>query len=410
MLIWILALVLLGSCGFVGFSLGILRTGISLIGLILGALLAWPLGHLVNPVLGLTGLKNPIIIWFLGPFVVFCIILIAFKAIGMLVHHKVDVYYKYKAGDLRMGLWNRLNARLGLCAGLANGAVYLILISAVIYVFSYATAQIAADDSASWMVKLLNTVGKNVEDTGMNKVAAAIDPLPDSYYQTVDIIGMIYHNDLLEGRLSRYPAFLAMGERSEFQEIGKDKAFTEMRQRQAPFSEILNDPKAQNIVNNPDMLKDIWAIAQPNLSDLQNYLKTGKSEKYGDEPIVGRWNFSVARALFMFKQAKPNVGSVEMARVRHMVELVFSKTTLVAAPAPDKQAFLKNLGKPKAPANPKMLPTAVDLETFQGHWDGAAGKYELSFPDRKRKLEAVIEDDRMTIIGDIYPMTFEREY
>ena len=309
-----------------------------------------------------------------------------------------------------MGLWNRLNARLGLCAGLANGAVYLILISAVIYVFSYATVQIAADDSASWMVKLLNTAGKNVEDTGMNKVAAAIDPLPDTYYQTVDIIGMIYHNDLLEGRLSRYPAFLAMGERPEFQEIGKDKEFTEMRQRQAPVSEILNYPKAQNIVNNADLLKEIWGIVEPNLKDIRNYLVTGKSEKYDEEPILGRWNFSVGRALFMFKQAKPNVGSVEMARVRHMVELMFSKTTLVAAPAPGKEAFLKNLGKPKAPANPKMLPTAVDLETFQGHWDGAAGKYELSFPDRKRKLEAIIEDDRMIIIGDIYPMTFEREY
>src|ERR1700722_752997 len=351
MLIWILALVLLGSCGFIGFSLGVLRSGISLIGLILGALLAWPLGHLVNPVLGLTGLKNPIIIWFLGPFVVFCIILIIFKVIGMAVHHKVDVYYKYKAGDLRMGLWNRLNARLGLCAGVANGAVNLILICAVIYVFSYATVQIASDDSASWMVKLLNTAGKSVESTGMNKVAAAIDPLPGNYYEAVDLLGLIYHNDLLEGRLAHYPAFLGVGERSEFQEIGKDKEFTEMRQRQAPLSEILNHPKAQNIVNNPDMLKEIWALVEPNLKDLHQYLTTGKSDKYDDEPILGRWNLDTGRSLFVFKQSKPNVGSVEMAIVRHMVELMFSKTTLVATPAPDKLAYLKNFGKPKAPDN-----------------------------------------------------------
>ena len=410
MLIWILALVLLGSCGFIGFSLGVLRSGISLIGLILGALLAWPLGHLVNPVLGLTGLKNPIIIWFLGPFVVFCIILIIFKVIGMAVHHKVDVYYKYKAGDLRMGLWNRLNARLGLCAGLANGAVYLILICAVIYVFSYATAQIAADDSVSWMVKMLNTAGKSVEDTGMNKVAAAIDPLPDTYYQTVDILGLIYHNDLLEGRLTHYPAFLAMGERPEFQDIGKDKEFTEMRQRQSPISEILNYSKTQNIIGNPDMLKEIWALVVPNLKDLHQYLTTGKSDKYDDEPILGRWNFDVGRALYAFKQSKPNVGSQEMAIVRHMVELRFSKLALVATPAPDKQAFLKNFGKPKAPAKPGQLPTAVDLQTFQGHWDGGAGKYEFDFSEVKRKLQATVDGDRMTITGEAYPLTFEKEY
>ena len=63
--------------------------------------------------------------------------LILFKVIGAVVHRKVDVYYKYKAGDLRMGLWNRLNHRLGLCLGLANAAVYLVLISLVIYVLSY---------------------------------------------------------------------------------------------------------------------------------------------------------------------------------------------------------------------------------------------------------------------------------
>src|SRR5215472_9068677 len=176
MLIWILALVLLGSCGFIGFSLGVIRTGLSLIGLALGALLAWPLGHFVNPLLGLTGLKNPIIIWMLGPFVVFCLILIIFKVVGFAVHHQVDVYYKYKAGDLRQGLWSRLNVRLGLCLGLAHGAAYFILICWVIYVFSYMTAQMATGDGVNWSVKLLNTAGKNVEDTGMNKVAAAIDP------------------------------------------------------------------------------------------------------------------------------------------------------------------------------------------------------------------------------------------
>jgi hypothetical protein len=410
-------LVLFGSLGFVGYSLGVIRTGFSLIGLLVASLLAWPMGHFFDSPLGLTGLKNPIIIWLLGPVVVFCIILIVFKVIGMIVHRKVDVYYKYKAGDLKMGLWTRLSARLGLFAGLANAAVYLILICTVIYMFSYTTYQMANGPEAPWLVKLLNTAGKNLEETGMNKVAAAIDPLPEKYYQTVDIIGLIYHNDLLEGRLSRYPAFLAMGEKPEFQDIAKDKQFTEMRQRQAPISEILDYPKAQNIVNNPDMLKEIWGIVAPNLVDIKEYLLTGKSAKY-DEPILGRWVFNLGRAIFQFKQNNPNIRSAEMKLARGEMSLIYSKTTLIAATAPDKQAFLNNIGKirvtpaPKGPANkPPAPPTiSVDMEKFKGHWDGEDGKYELTFPDRKRKLKAVVEGDRMTITGDQFPMVFERDY
>ena len=344
MLIWILALVLFGSLGFVGFSLGAIRTGISFLGLLVASLLAWPMGHLVNPLLGLTGLKDPIAIWLLGPVVVFCIILIVFKVIGVLVHRQVDVYYKYKAGDLKMGLWNRLSARLGLCLGLANAAIYLILISTVIYVLSYPTTQMASGPEASWLVKLLNAAGKNVQETGMNKVAAALDPLPDSYYQTVDIMGLIYHNDLLEGRLARYPAFTAMGQRSEFQEIAKDKEFTEMRQRQAPIAEILNNPKAQNIVNNPDLLKEIWAIVLPNLADIKAFLLTGKSAKY-TEPILGTWNFDLGRAIFLYKQKNPNIRATEMAVIKRDMTLIFRKTILVAAPSPAKRPILKTSAK-----------------------------------------------------------------
>ena len=46
----------------------------------------------------------------------------------------------------------RLNARLGLCLGVVNGTLYLILLSFVIYVFSYWTVQVSNSSDASWMV------------------------------------------------------------------------------------------------------------------------------------------------------------------------------------------------------------------------------------------------------------------
>jgi len=71
---------------------------------------------------------------------------------------------------------------------------------------------------------------------------------------------------------------------------------------------------------------------------------------------------------------------------------------------------VKNIGKPHAPAKPNMLPTGVDLERFDGHWDGEGGKYELSFPNQKHNLQATIEGDRMIVKGEAFPMVFERDY
>ncbi len=437
MIIWILALVLFGSLAALGMTLGVVRVAFSFLGLLVGALLAGPLGHVMNPLLGAVGVKNPVYLWLLGPLVVFVIILILFKIAGALVHRKVDVYYKYKAGDLKMGLWNRLNRRLGLCLGLANAALYLILISLVVYVLSYVTTQMATGDDAPTMVKLLNSAGKDLQGSGMAKIAAAIDPTPETFYETADLVGLIYHNDLLESRLSRYPAFLSIGERQEFQDIANDQAFTELRQRQPPIMEILNNPKAQTIINNPDLLKEIWAIVVPNLQDLKHFMTTGQSAKYDDEKILGRWDLNVNAALGLLKRTKPNISPVEMKQVKRLVSAIFAKTTLTAAP--DNQIFLKNVGKVRVSANPNApaaaaphaggrparlapgaggipqapanVPLTVDMQSYKGQWSADGTKYQLTFPDKvKGSVEAVVEGDRMTVTGEAFPMVFDREY
>ena len=55
MLIWILALVLFGALGVIGFYQGALRVAFSFIGIIVAALLAIPLSGVFNWVLGLFG-------------------------------------------------------------------------------------------------------------------------------------------------------------------------------------------------------------------------------------------------------------------------------------------------------------------------------------------------------------------
>src|SRR4051812_14275110 len=99
MTIWLLALILLAALAALGYQQGAIRAGISFIGIILAALLALPLSNLVKPALSALGVANPVVLAALSPFIIFVIVLSAVKVAGLAIHKKVDVYYKYKAGD-----------------------------------------------------------------------------------------------------------------------------------------------------------------------------------------------------------------------------------------------------------------------------------------------------------------------
>jgi len=57
-------------------------------------------------VLVAVGVKYPMLAWLLGALIVFVAISIIFKVAAFMVHQKVDVYYKYHAGDLRLPFGN----------------------------------------------------------------------------------------------------------------------------------------------------------------------------------------------------------------------------------------------------------------------------------------------------------------
>src|ERR1017187_4014533 len=190
MTILILALLLLAAGAGMGLRQGAIRVAISFVGIIISALLAWPLSGILRPLLPHVGFHNPVIVWLLPPLLVFVILLSLFKSLGLLIHHKVSVYYKYKADDLQRILWGRLNKRLGLGLGLLNGLAYFALISFVIYDFSYWTAQVASADEERLPVRILNRMGWDLESTGLIRAARAIDPMPEIYFKTADLAGL----------------------------------------------------------------------------------------------------------------------------------------------------------------------------------------------------------------------------
>jgi hypothetical protein len=395
MTIWLLALLWLAILAGLGFRQGAIRVAFSLLGILLGVLLAGPLGHLVKPLFIAVGLKNPMIVGPLAPLVAFIVISLIFKAAALAVHQKVDVHFKYKAGDLRLALWERLNHRLGLCLGLLNGTVYFILSAWAIYSLSYWTVQTGGGESNPTTVKVLNRMGQDLEGSGFVKVARAMDRMPDTYYQTADIAGLVYNNPLLEARLSRYPAFVGLAERPEFQALANDQSFAEMRQRGEPVLKLLNHPSVQSILGNHELVDSVRKTLVPNLKDLRAFLETGRSPKYEAENILGRWNFDVNYTLLALRKTKPNLPSSEMSKMKKGLMAAYAKTALVATI--DKKAILKN-----------VPPSISPQQTLDGQWSGAEGKYILTLPG-KGDVSANVDGDRLTVTGEGLELAFSRE-
>jgi len=395
MTIWLLALVWLGILAGLGFRQGAIRVAFSLLGILLGVLLAAPLGKLIKPLIMAVGLKNPMIVGPLAPLIAFIVISLIFKAIALAVHQKVDVYFKYKAGDLRLALWERLNHRLGLCLGLLNGTVYFILSAWAVYALSYWTVQTGGGDANPTTLKVLNRMGEDLGSAGFIKVARAMDRMSDSYYETADIAGLVFNNPLLEARLSRYPAFLGLAERPEFQALANDQSFTQMRQTGEPVLKLLSHPTVQNILGNHELVDSIQKTLRPNLQDLRAFLETGRSPKYEAENILGRWIFDVNYTLLAIRKAKPNLPSSELSKMKKGLMATYSKTAMVAMI--DNKAILKNLPQSVSPQ-----------PTLEGQWSGAQGKYTINLPG-KGEVSANVDGDRLTVSGGGLDLAFARE-
>jgi hypothetical protein len=406
MTIWLLAILLLASLAGLGFRQGAVRVGFSLIGILIGVLLAPPLGKFVAPIFKAVGVKNPTLLWVLGPFVVFIIISAAFKIAAFAVHQKIEVYYKYKGGDLRNALFERLNRRVGLCLGLLNGTLYLIMIAWVIYAFSYWTIQLGSSEAEAKGIKdpltirMLNTMGTDLHKTGFAKVAKSVDRLKDSFYDAADVAGLLFNNSLLEARLSRYPGFLDLAERPEFQTLGADAKFGEMRLNREPLMNVLNHPSVQPIMDNPDLLKTIWTTAVPDLKDLTEFLQSAKSAKYDPEKLLGRWDCNINLTMAAYRKAKPNTPSNKMLETKKWMMAVFAKTTFLATPG--HQAILKNMPPLKGG------PGATGSQAMTGQWQGGEGKYQVTLSGNE-ELFANVEGDRLTMKISGFDLVFDRE-
>ncbi|HEV2210356.1 MAG TPA: CvpA family protein [Verrucomicrobiae bacterium] len=398
MMIWLLAVLLLASLAGLGYRQGAIRVGMSFFGILLGAVVAVTLGHRLGRVFGIFGVKDPLLQWALGPILAFIVVSILVKAGAAALHQKVDVYYKYHGGDLRLILWERLNHRVGLSLGLLNGAAYLVLIAFMLYAASYPLYQVATPDQDPFLMRYINRFGADLYSTGLVKVGRAVDRLPQVDFDMADFGGMLYRNPLAEARITSYPGFLALAATPEFQALGSDRDFADDWQKQAPLMTLLDVPSANAIRNNPDLLKRIWATVEPDLPDLKVYLTTGHSPKYDPIHILGRWKFDVNAAIRAVRRAKPNMTGSEMVKWRGFLQGAYGKTTLVARP--DNVITIKDIPGLKLPT-----PAAIsNPQTIDGQWKDQDGKYDLSL--NGQDFPATVEGERLTIKGQGMDLVF----
>ncbi len=406
MTIWILALVLLASEVGLGLRQGAIRAGIAFIGIVVGVLFAGLLGNLFKPLLPRVGIHNPTLIWLLAPFAAYIVILILFKFAAFFVHRKVELFYKYKAGDLRLALWKRLNSRLGMCLGLLNGTAYLVLISFVIYNISYWTIQIAPSSNEPFLIRLVNRMGNDLDATGLTSAARSVISLPKMYYKLADLAGLLRQNPRLKDRLERYPAFLSLAERDDFRQLGKDNDFQSAWQSLAPISQLLGNSQLKAMLKDNDLTTMILGIVETNWDDLNEYLKTGKSSKYDSEELLGRWDFNVNVSVGMLLIAHPKIRPEEIKGLRSLWSNAYAQTVFVAAA--DHQAFLENL--PRFTVE-KGVATVAEKLNFQGQWKNDGANYEISLNGNGQNKSVTAHTDglRLTLKSDNDVWVFDRE-
>ncbi len=444
MLIWVVAVVLVGGFGLLGHQSGAIRWGIGFIGAALGLALAGVASGPVAAGLATMGVKDYIDLTLLPGVIVFALLTIVFLVAGVAAHRPVELYFKYRSDEPTRAAFERMNQAIGLFVGLISGICVFFSVGNFIYRQGYLITQVTGDNGEATPVRYIAQLRSEMESTGWARTFAAMDNSPAKYYEVSDILGILHANPLVQGRAENYPPFLALGSQQEFAEIGSDAEFLKLIQGQPSLTAVLNHPKAQAVLNSPTLRE---TFSKVDLKDFRKYLETGISPRYEDEKILGRWRMDPGTVFTQLKRQRLNLSPVEMRNIRAAVGSVLSGATLVAytdgrfsvkiaapaAPAPStapteggeaaaantgspQNAYLARYGlrpqptgapaatapQPKA-AKPVKLPPGIDfiqnLKSFDGTWVRADGRYLLGAEVQGSKLSldaSVNETGRLT--------------
>ena len=406
MSIWILAFMVIAAATLAGWRQGAIRASIATIGIPIATLLATTVGKLVQPLLTHVGASNLIVAWAIAPVIGFILVSIAFALAAQWVHKRVEHFYRYNAGDLRQALWERLNSRVGICIGVLNGAMYFVLASFFVFNLAYLTVQADVNGKAPIPLRLASQLGNDLQATGFSRTASAVDTLPETYYQLSDLMGFLVQNPQAAPRLAEYPAFTSLWERDDMQTLVQDSTLTDALRTGASLGDIIENPNVKSFIQNKAQTKLLIGILETNLTDLKDYLKTGKSAKYDSEKIIGLWDFNPSVSVAWLRQSNPKIPASEMRTIRAWVTQAYANTRVLATG--DNQVFIKNL--PRLKNNGPGQPPTTEYNNWKGDWSESAEKYDLhlTFSGEDKFFTATAEEVRLTIKDGKNLLIFDR--
>jgi hypothetical protein len=383
-MVWIIALLCLWAVGLAGYYRGPIRAAFSLMGLLFGLLLARPLAPLTVHLLPLLGLHHPLWRLFAPEGIAFLLVLVIFKIVGNVLHQRTIIHFKYEKDEHLFFRWERIYNRLGFCVGMVNGAVYFLILMLPVYVAGYFTAAVA-DAGAPSSVRFVTVLRAQLHECGLDRVLAAHDPTPPALYQAADIIELVLKNPLLESRLAHYPALLGLSQTKEIQSVASDVTLQEMLQTQARPRDILNYPKIQTMVTNATVPEELYGLLGDDLTDLQEFLITGKSPKYDGEKILGIWDIDVHATLAEERRRHPDMLRNQIAALHTVLVPMISGLSLTAMP--DNQIILRKQNPNSALATP----------VGQGTWKRNGNTWEITLPGNQPDTREVTPSDDGTL-------------
>jgi hypothetical protein len=438
MLIWVVAVVLVGGFGLLGHQTGAIRWGIGFIGAALGLALAGIAGGVVSAGLAMMGVKDYIDLALLPGVIVFSLLTIIFLVIGVAAHRPVELFFKYRSDEPTRAAFERMNQAIGLFVGLISGICVFFSVGNFVYRQGYLITQVTSDNGEATPVRYIAQLRGEMESTGWARTFAAMDNSPAKYYEVSDILGILHANPLVQGRAENYPPFLALGAQQEFAEIGSDAEFLKLIQSKPALSAMLNHPKAAAVLFSPTLRE---TFAKVDLKDFRKYLETGISPRYEDEKILGRWRMDPGTVFTQLKRERLNLSPADMRSIRAALGPILSGATLVAytdgrfsikiappaapvaaanpeggeaaapSPAATQNAYMaryglrpSSAGTPAVPAaQPKAakvakLPPGIEfiqgLKSFDGTWTRTDGRYVLGaeLEGSKQSLDALVND------------------
>lgn len=317
-MIWILALLCLGIFTTLGWLRGPVRALFALAGLVAGAVAAGAGGTAIKPLFAFAGLTRPLFLHVIPPLVVFLVVLAVCAILGSAVHRKLYLRQKYGPEEVYFNDWEKAFHLAGLGVGAWVGTALFFLLLVPIYSTGYFTTQFyPRNDGPAW-ARAINQTFSEIRSLKLDGALGLCNPIPNTVYDTSDLVATVAANPALASRLANYPAFLSLGEMPELNQLGADPDFARVyNNANSHPADVLAHPKVRAILSNAALSQRVYELAAANVGDLKSYLLTGQSPKYASG-LAGFWivDLNATFAKECVKLTNATAAQIVAARVR----------------------------------------------------------------------------------------------